>query len=92
MMVYAARRYYRDWGATKAECKLRLPGDPLVGDPVIQMTEAVYIDAPSSAVWHWLPQMGQDRGGLFGCERLKTWLAFDTTTPIEFTWNGNRLR
>ena len=40
---------------------MRLPGDALVGDPVIQTTEAVYIDAPSSAVWPWLMQMGQDR-------------------------------
>ena len=45
-VLYAARRYYRNWGATKAECQMRLPGDALVGDPAIQTTEAVYIDAP----------------------------------------------
>jgi hypothetical protein len=70
-VLYAARRYYRNWGATKAECQMKLPGDTLVGDPAIQTTEAVYIDAPSSAVWPWLLQMGQDRGGFYGLEGLK---------------------
>ncbi|EUA88296.1 hypothetical protein I551_5220 [Mycobacterium ulcerans str. Harvey] len=40
-----------------------LPGDSLVGDPATQTTEALCIDAPVSAVWPWLLQMGQDRGG-----------------------------
>ena len=71
-VLYAARRYFRNWGTTKAECQMRLPGDALVGDPVIQTTEAVYVDAPSSAVWPWLMQIGQDRGGFFGCGGLKS--------------------
>ncbi|MHA7651096.1 SRPBCC family protein [Mycobacterium sp. ML4] len=49
--LYCARRYYRNWGSTKAEAQMRLPGDALVGDPVIQVTEAVYIDATAAAVW-----------------------------------------
>jgi hypothetical protein len=65
-VLYAARRYFRNWGTTKAECKMRLPGDGLVRDPVVQTTEAVYIDAPPTAVWYWLSQMAQDRA-----ERLK---------------------
>lgn len=69
--LYGARRYYRNWGTTKAECQMLLPGDNLVADPAIQTTEAVYIDAPVSAVWPWLLQMGQDRGGFYGCEGLK---------------------
>ena len=36
---------------------MRLPGDALVADPAVQTTEALYIDAQSSAVWHWLLQM-----------------------------------
>ncbi len=69
-VLYGARRYYRNWGATKAECQMLLPGDTLVADPAIQTTEAVYIDAPVSAVWPWLLQMGQDRGGFYGFEGL----------------------
>ena len=60
-MLYGARRYYRNWGATKAECRMLLPGDTLVADPAIQTTEAVYVDAPVSAVWPWLLQMGHSR-------------------------------
>jgi hypothetical protein len=69
--LYGARRYYRNWGATKAECQMLLPGDNLVANPAIQTTEAVYIDAPVSAVWPWLLQMGQDRGAFYGYEGLK---------------------
>ena len=57
-VLYGARRYYRNWGATKAECQMPLPGDALVGDPAIQTTEAVYVDAPVSAVWPWVMQLG----------------------------------
>lgn len=60
-VLYAARQYYRNWGATKEECLLQLPGDALIGDPVVQATEAVYIDSPQSTVWALLAQMGQDR-------------------------------
>ncbi|WP_407689461.1 SRPBCC family protein [Mycobacterium sp. HUMS_1102779] len=73
-LLYAARRYYRNWGATKAEYQMSLPGDTLVGDPAIQTTEALYIDAPTSAVWPWLLQMGLDRGGFYGCGGLKDML------------------
>ncbi|WP_156689299.1 SRPBCC family protein [Mycobacterium sp. Marseille-P9652] len=58
-VLYATRRYYRNWGTTKAECRMPLPGDALVADPAIQTTEAEYIDAPVSAVWPWLVQLAQ---------------------------------
>ncbi|MBX9639027.1 MAG: SRPBCC family protein [Mycobacteriaceae bacterium] len=58
--LYCARRYYRNWGTTKAETQMRLPGDVLVGDPAIQVTEAVYIDTPASAVW---PQLQRNPFG-----------------------------
>lgn len=70
-VLYAARRYYRNWGTSKEECQVRLPGDELVGDPVIQVTEAAWIDAPPSAIWPWLLQMGQDRGGLYSYQALE---------------------
>ncbi|WAC94334.1 SRPBCC family protein [Mycobacterium sp. Aquia_213] len=62
-VLYAARQYYRNWGTTKEECLLRLPGDALIGDPVVQTTEAIYIDSPQSTVWALLTQMGQDQEG-----------------------------
>lgn len=61
-VLYAARRYYRNWGTTKGECKARLPGDEMLGEPVIQVTEAIWIDAPPALVWPLLLRMGQGLG------------------------------
>ena len=60
-VLYAARQYYRNWGATKEESLLQLPGDALIGDPVVQATEAVYIESPQSTVWALLAQMVQEQ-------------------------------
>ena len=57
--LYGARRYYRNWGATKAECQMILPGDTSVANPAVQTTEAVFIDAPAAAVWPLLMQVGE---------------------------------
>jgi hypothetical protein len=70
-LLYAARRYYRNWGTTKEECRMRLPGDDLVRRPAVQTTEGVWIDRPPNAIWPWLVQMGQDRGGLYSYEALE---------------------
>ena len=69
--LYVARRYYRNWGSTKEECRAVLAGDELVGAPAVQTTDGIWIDAPTEAVWPWLVQMGQDRGGLYSCERFE---------------------
>jgi hypothetical protein len=69
--LLAARRYYRNWGTTKEECDTARPGDELVSQPVVQTTEGIWIDAPASAVWPWLVQMGQDRGGMYTYEKLE---------------------
>ena len=50
---------------------MALPGDELVGRPAVQTTEGVWVDAPASAVWPWLVQMGQDRGGLYSYQTLE---------------------
>jgi len=70
-LLYAARRYYRNWGTTKQECQMFLDGDDLIFGPVLRSTEAVSIDGPPAAVWRWLVQMGQDRGGLYTFEKLE---------------------
>lgn len=70
-LLYAARRYYRNWGTTKDECRIDLPGDGLVGQPAVQTTEGAWVDASAGAVWPWLVQMGQDRGGLYSYQALE---------------------
>ncbi|MDX6522457.1 MAG: hypothetical protein QOJ31_532 [Gaiellales bacterium] len=53
------------WGATPDEVARRLPGDELLTTADIVSTRAVTIDAPSSAIWPWLVQMGSGRGGAY---------------------------
>lgn len=78
-LLYAARRYYRNWGSTKEECQLRLPGDELVRAPVIQVTEAVWIEAPPSAVWRSVRQMVQDHGELQGNQASENGIGLHVT-------------
>jgi hypothetical protein len=54
------------WGATDEEADARLPGDELLEDADGVATRAVEIDAPPSAVWPWIAQMGPSpRGGAY---------------------------
>ena len=76
-LLYAARRYYRNWGTTKEECRMSLPGDQLVRGPADRTTEAVWVNAAASAVWPWLIQMGQDRGGLYSYETLENFFGLE---------------
>ena len=51
------------WGVDPVLSASALPGDDLVVDPVAVDTRTIEIDAPPAAVWPWLVQMGDDRGG-----------------------------
>ena len=42
---------------------MALPADELLAEPAIVSTRAVRVDAPPSAIWPWLVQMGPGRGG-----------------------------
>ncbi len=55
----------RTYGSTPAERSTRLPGDDVIVAPKVQTDHAVTIDAPPSAVWPWLLQMGWGRGGWY---------------------------
>jgi hypothetical protein len=65
------RRRYNRWGATDAEVAGALPGDDLVGEPQLGYTRAVTVDASPAAVWPWLAQIGQGRGGLYSYDGLE---------------------
>jgi hypothetical protein len=67
---YPARRRLRRWGATDADLARVMPGDADVADPTYQMTTAITIEAPPSAIWPWLVQMGYRRGGLYSYDWL----------------------
>jgi hypothetical protein len=59
------RPWMRGWGATDDELEMALPGDDELANPSVQQTHAVAIDAPAHAVWPWIAQLGQDRGGFY---------------------------
>jgi hypothetical protein len=69
--VLAVRPQLQRWGATEAEAAERLPGDDLVPVPRFASTRAIDIAAPPSAVWPWLVQLGEGRGGWYTYEALE---------------------
>ena len=70
--AYAAvlRPRLNRFGASDAELHSGFPGDDLIPDPYTVTTMATTIDAPPSAVWPWLVQMGCDRAGFYSFDRL----------------------
>lgn len=65
------------WGATKEEAGQALPGDEMVTDPRYVVSHAVTINAPVEAVWPWLVQMGQGRGGFYSYDWLENLFGLD---------------
>ena len=71
LLSLITRPFYAHWGSTPAERRIALPGDDIVPRPRLVSTRAITINAPAAAVWPWLAQMGQGRGGLYSYERLE---------------------
>jgi hypothetical protein len=63
--------------ASRREVEAVMPGDEMVGQAKYRTTHAVSIDAPAEAVWPWLVQMGQGRGGLYSYDWLENLLGLD---------------
>ncbi len=59
------------WGATTAESAAHLAGDDLIATPDLESTRAIGIQAPPGAVWPWIAQLGQGRGGFYSYDRLE---------------------
>jgi len=72
------RRPILNWGATDAEAHARLPGDELLKEADGVATRAITIDAPASAVWPWISQMGPSpRGGAYTYDWIENLLGLD---------------
>jgi hypothetical protein len=54
-----------NWGARPDEAARQMPGDEFLPDAPVVSTRAIGIDAPASAIWPWLVQMGPRRGGAY---------------------------
>ena len=67
-----------NWGATDAEADARLPGDELLEAADGVATRAITIDAPASAVWPWIAQIGPSpRGGAYTYDWIENLLGLN---------------
>jgi hypothetical protein len=64
------RPWHTRWGASKAELRSVMPGDDYFPRAQFQATRAITIDAPPSAVWPWLMQVGYGRAGFYSYDLL----------------------
>lgn len=64
------RHWHLRWGATEDEVRGPMPGDEIVPKASFRATRAVTIDAPPSAVWPWIVQMGYRRAGFYTYDLL----------------------
>jgi hypothetical protein len=72
------RRLVLTWGATDEEAASRLPGDELLEDADGVSTRAIDVDAPASAVWPWLVQMGPSpRAGAYTYDWIENLLGLE---------------
>jgi hypothetical protein len=59
------------WGARPDEPDTSLPGEDIIPNPIWQYTHAISINASPEAVWPWIAQLGQGRGGFYSFELLE---------------------
>jgi hypothetical protein len=70
-IVMLSRQGYLHWGSTAAESATTLPGDELVPNANITATRAISVAAAPDAVWPWIAQIGQGRGGFYSYDFLE---------------------
>ena len=76
-------RRRRSWGTVGSEATDPLPGDELVPHPKWSYTLGITIDAPSEAVWPWIAQIGQGRGGFYTYQTLENMVGCRITNTTE---------
>jgi hypothetical protein len=86
------RGWRRQWGSTADERGRRLPGDELVPEPQWTYNHAVSINAPRSAVWPWLVQLGAGRGGFYTYEALENLVGCQVRNVAEIRPELQQLR
>lgn len=85
------RPWMRDWGSTREERRMQLPGDEDVTDVMSHYTKGLTIDAPPEAVWPWLVQIGDRRGGFYSYDWIERFLFLGTVRYIEKTHSATRI-
>jgi hypothetical protein len=78
--TWAVRRASLRWGTSDGELEMPLPGDDYIPAPDLQATRAITINGPSSQVWPWVAQLGQNRGGFYTYDWLENLAGCDIHT------------
>lgn len=76
-VVVLLRPVYLQWGTTPDERVATLPGDELAPNARYRIDHAITIHAPANAVWPWIAQLGQDRGGFYSYDWLERLIGDD---------------
>jgi hypothetical protein len=76
-------------GATREERDAALAGDELIAQG-LQSTRVMTVQAPPAAVWPWLVQMGQDRGGFYSYDWLERTFGAEIRNRTASILNGKR--
>jgi hypothetical protein len=77
LYIVVVRPYAMQWGATADELTMPLPGDIYIQPNQVVSTRALTIHASADAVWPWLAQIGQNRGGFYSYHWLENLFAAD---------------
>ena len=76
-------RKRRRWGTVGTEPTDSLPGDELVPEPKWSYTLGIGVDAAPEAVWPWIAQIGQSRGGFYTYQTLENMTGCKITNTTE---------
>ncbi len=71
------------WGTVGTEATDQLPGDALVPEPKWTYTLGVAVDVSPEAVWPWIAQIGQGRGGFYTYQTLENLVGCRITNTTE---------
>jgi hypothetical protein len=77
VLVASLRAWSLRWGASDAELDMALAGDELLARANLTATRAITIHADTDAVWPWIAQLGQGRGGFYSYDFLDNLLGCD---------------
>jgi hypothetical protein len=71
------------WGTRGTEATDPLPGDEFVPEPKWSSTLGIAVDASPEAVWPWIAQLGQGRGGFYTYQTLENLFGCRITNATE---------
>jgi hypothetical protein len=71
------------WGTKETEATDPLPGDELVPNPKWSYTLGLDVAAPPEAIWPWIAQIGQGRGGFYSYQTLENMVGCEINNTTE---------